>query len=268
MRLGRSAWRTRCWNGRKRNLQSWPCSRMYASAAPSAKTSRDTKIAAGHHLDGVAIELTGVADPAPVVQTSNMNKEVHQTFCVDTVAALVDAEHAIERPDESTGSPEDKDTACAQIASATTVLLKKIDLADAARLSDVESRTWQLNSMAEVIRCHNAAVPVHKLFNVGTFDDVSKVLQEAAPFLDFKASEEDFGSRWMAPKMDRLVYKRWHLLSRWCDPSRRHVDGEKALDPNPSDQGAAVRCGEQPQICVSKHPHFEEPGIHSALAER
>jgi G3E family GTPase len=162
------------------------------------------KFRAGHHLDGVLIELTGMADPAPVVQTFFMNDEVRQTFCVDNVVALVDAKHAIEKLDESTGNPEEKGTACAQIAFSSTVLLNKIDLADEATISNIESRIKSLNSTAEVIKCQNAKVPVEKLFNIGAFD-LTKVLKEAAPFHGFKGTEEEFGSTWMTPKMDRSV---------------------------------------------------------------
>ena len=84
-------------------------------------------------LDGVLIELTGMADPAPVVQTFVMDAQVQQCFYVDNVVTLVDAKHAIEKLDESKGDPE-KGTACAQIAFSSTVLLNKIDLVDEEHL--------------------------------------------------------------------------------------------------------------------------------------
>jgi len=158
----------------------------------------------GQRLDGVLIELTGAADPAPVVQTFFMKPEIGQSFFVDNVVALVDAKHAIQKLDESTGNPEEKGTACAQIAFSSTVLLNKIDLAEKAELDKIELRIKELNTTAEVIRCQNATVPVAKLFNVGAFD-LSKVLKEAAPFNGFVGSEEDFGKEWMKPKMDRSI---------------------------------------------------------------
>ena len=54
-------------------------------------------------LDGVLIELTGMADPAPVVQTFIVDPQVQQTFMVDNVVALVDAKHGMEKLDESRG---------------------------------------------------------------------------------------------------------------------------------------------------------------------
>mmetsp|Transcript_116771 Transcript_116771/g.227069 ORF Transcript_116771/g.227069 Transcript_116771/m.227069 type:complete len:438 (-) Transcript_116771:175-1488(-) len=155
------------------------------------------KYNSGHHLDGVLIELTGMADPAPVVQTFFVNAEVRQAFSVDNVVALVDAKHALDKLDESKGDPEGKGTACAQIAFCSTALLNKVDLADEAELVQIESRLKQLNSTVEIIRCQNAVVPVEKLFNVGAFN-LGKVLEEQ--YMD----EEEFSS-FYTPKMDRSV---------------------------------------------------------------
>jgi len=39
-----------------------------------------------------------------------MKPEIGQSFFVDNVVALVDAKHAIQKLDESTGNPEEKGT--------------------------------------------------------------------------------------------------------------------------------------------------------------
>jgi len=155
------------------------------------------KYNSGLCLDGVLIELTGMADPAPVVQTFFMNEDVHQAFSVDNVVALVDAKYAMDKLDESKDDPEGKGTACAQIAFSSTVLLNKVDLADTEELARIENRIKQLNSTVEIIRCQNAVVPVEKLFNVGAFN-LSRVLEEQ--YMD----EEEFSS-FYTPKMDRSV---------------------------------------------------------------
>ena len=100
-------------------------------------------VSGGAHLDGVLIELTGMADPAPVVQTFIVDDDVKRCFYVDNVVTLVDAKHAIEKLDESKGDPE-KGTACAQIAFSSTVLLNKIDLVDGAHLDKVRMRIKEL----------------------------------------------------------------------------------------------------------------------------
>jgi len=155
------------------------------------------KFAAGKWLDGVLIELTGMADPAPVVQTFFIEDEVRSAFYVDNVVTLVDAKHAISTLDESKGDPEEKGTACAQIAFSSSVLLNKVDLVDLAELCKIESRIKELNSSVDIIRCEQARVPLAKLFNVRAFN-LEKVLEEQ--YMD----EEEF-NHFYKPKMDRSV---------------------------------------------------------------
>jgi len=158
-----------------------------------AKKLEDGKV----KLDGILIELTGAADPAPVVQTFFMDDSVRQTFYVDNVIALVDAKHCLEKLDESKGDPQEKGTACAQIAFSSTVLLNKIDLVDEARTLECERRIKDLNRVVDIIRCEQARVPLEKLFNVRAFD-LAKVLEEQ--YMD----EEEFNS-FYKPKMDRSI---------------------------------------------------------------
>mmetsp|Transcript_12516 Transcript_12516/g.37584 ORF Transcript_12516/g.37584 Transcript_12516/m.37584 type:complete len:425 (-) Transcript_12516:30-1304(-) len=162
------------------------------------------KVQNGHALDGVLIELTGAADPAPVVQTFFMKEEIGAAFFVDNVVALVDAKHALMKLAEANDDPDAKGTACAQIAFSSTVLLNKVDLADEKRLAEIEARVREINTTAEVIRCQNAAAPLSKLFGVGAFN-LAKVLAEAAPFNGFRGSEDDFASGWMKPRMDKSI---------------------------------------------------------------
>eukprot|EP00913_Durusdinium_trenchii_P001026 g944.t1 len=147
-------------------------------------------------LDGVLIELTGMADPAPVVQTFIVDRQVQSTFMVDNVVALVDAKHGLEKLDESRGDPE-KGTACAQIAFSSTVLLNKIDLVDETQLDKVTRRIKELNGAVEIIPCQQSRAPMNRLFNVGCFN-LDKVLEEQ--YMD----EAEFMQHYR-PKMDKSV---------------------------------------------------------------
>jgi G3E family GTPase len=148
-------------------------------------------------LDGILIELTGAADPAPVVQTFFMDDAVRQAFYVDNVIALVDAKHCIEKLDESKGDPDEKGTACAQIAFASTVLLNKVDLVDEERSAECERRLKEVNGSVDIIRCQQARVPLNKLFDVRAFD-LARVLEE-------QYMEEDEFTNFYKPKMDRSI---------------------------------------------------------------
>lgn len=150
-----------------------------------------------YELDGILIELTGAADPAPVVQTFFMDDIVRSSFYVDNVIALVDAKHCLEKLDESKGDPNEKGTACAQIAFSSTVLLNKIDLVDEKVILECEKRLKEVNRSVDIIRCEQAKVPLDKLLNVKAFD-LNTVLEEQ--YMD----EEEFRA-FYKPKMDKSI---------------------------------------------------------------
>merc|ERR1719264_2184097 len=82
------------------------------------------KSKAGKKLDGVLIETTGLADPAPVAQTFFADDYVQQHFRLDGILTLVDAKHVIEHLDDE--KPEGvENEAVEQIAFADRILLNK-----------------------------------------------------------------------------------------------------------------------------------------------
>jgi G3E family GTPase len=48
-------------------------------------------------FDGVIIETTGLADPAPVVQTFFVDEDIEKMYSLDAVITVVDAKHILER---------------------------------------------------------------------------------------------------------------------------------------------------------------------------
>merc|ERR1711871_680311 len=64
-------------------------------------------------FDGVIIETTGLADPAPVAQTFFVDEEIAKLYTLDAIVTVVDAKHLIMRLDDE--KPD-------------RVLLNKIDL--------------------------------------------------------------------------------------------------------------------------------------------
>jgi len=164
-----------------------------------AKTLLDLgkKRESGLELDGVLIELTGAADPAPVVQTFMMDQNVRKAFYVDNVVTLVDSKHIIEKLDESENDKKSKGTACAQIAFSSTVLLNKTDLVEPEELDAIEKRIKKINAPVNIIRCQQSRAPLDKLFNVRAFD-LSAVLEEQ--YMD----EEEFNT-FYRPKMDNSI---------------------------------------------------------------
>ena len=134
------------------------------------------------HLDGVIIETTGLADPAPVAQTFFVDRHVKSRFLLDGVITLVDAKHIEQHLDES--KPEGAENeAVEQIAFADRILLNKVDLVLEADLDRVENRLRGINQFAPIERCQQSTVSVDSVLNVKGFD-LKRVLEMDPEFLD------------------------------------------------------------------------------------
>ena len=134
------------------------------------------------HLDGIVIETTGLADPAPVAQTFFVDSDV-RAFCVlDGIITLVDAKHIEQHLDEE--KPEGAENeAEEQLAFADRILLNKTDLVSEADLVRVEGRIRSINKFAPVQRCQHSNVSVESVLNIKAFD-LEKVLEMDPEFLN------------------------------------------------------------------------------------
>merc|ERR1711939_709502 len=97
-------------------------------------------------FDGVIIETTGLADPAPVAQTFFIDEDIQRLYKLDAIVTVVDAKHLIARLDDE--KPEGvENEAVEQLAFADLVLLNKTDLVpEEAELAKIEARIREINS--------------------------------------------------------------------------------------------------------------------------
>merc|ERR1719278_956308 len=51
-------------------------------------------------FDGVIIETTGLADPAPVAQTFFVDEDIQEKFSLDGIITVADAKHILSRLDD------------------------------------------------------------------------------------------------------------------------------------------------------------------------
>lgn len=119
-------------------------------------------------LDGMIIETTGLADPAPVVQTFFVDDDVKEQVALDSVVTVVDAKHCLSCLEDSHESEE-------QIAFADTILLNKTDLVSAEELSAVKQRITSLNRFAKVFETQNSQIALDEVLDCGAFD-LSRIL--------------------------------------------------------------------------------------------
>jgi len=103
-------------------------------------------------LDGVIIETTGLADPAPVCQSFFIEDAISKYYEIDAVLTVVDAKHIIQHLDEE--KPKDvENEAVEQVAFADRILVNKIDLIDdPSYLDEVERRIKMINKYADIQR--------------------------------------------------------------------------------------------------------------------
>jgi G3E family GTPase len=114
-------------------------------------------------LDGILIETTGLANPAPVAQTFFTDEEMRSAFQLDAIVTVVDAKHVSVHLDAD-------DESVKQIAFADVILLNKTDLVPARDLDALEQRLRRINAVARIHRCANCAVPLDTVIGVGGFN--------------------------------------------------------------------------------------------------
>jgi len=134
-------------------------------------------------LDGILIETTGLADPAPVASTFFAADEVKAGIRLDAFVTVVDAVN-LER------NLEQSNEAVEQVAFSDIVLINKMDLVSPAQMEAIERRVRSLNPLAKIFHTTNSEVALADILDVGAFDLVQK-LEVDPVFLDDHAHEHD-----------------------------------------------------------------------------
>lgn len=133
-------------------------------------------------FDHLVIETTGLADPAPVIQTFFVDEDMKDQLQLDAVVTVVDAKHIWQH--------WDADEAQEQIAFADVILLNKTDLVTPEQLNELEQRIRAMNAMAKVYRTHNSELQMDALLGVRAFD-LNRALEIDPEFLNEEAHEHD-----------------------------------------------------------------------------
>jgi G3E family GTPase len=115
----------------------------------------------------ILIETTGLADPAPVIQSFIIDEALAASTQLDAIVTVVDAGH-IDRwlADHSS----DENVAAEQIAFADVVIISKVDLVSEAELARCEASIRAINPMVRVVRAANGVVNPRSIVDVGAFD--------------------------------------------------------------------------------------------------
>eukprot|EP00591_Stephanopyxis_turris_P016815 CAMPEP_0195540130 /NCGR_PEP_ID=MMETSP0794_2-20130614/50414_1 /TAXON_ID=515487 /ORGANISM="Stephanopyxis turris, Strain CCMP 815" /LENGTH=355 /DNA_ID=CAMNT_0040674193 /DNA_START=149 /DNA_END=1216 /DNA_ORIENTATION=- len=164
-------------------------------------------------FNGVIIETTGLADPAPVIQTFFVDEDVKSLYKLDSVITVTDAKYIIKRLDEE--KPEGvENEAQEQVAFADKIILNKTDIVkDEEELKAIEARLRKLNPQAPILRCEYSKINPKELLNIGAFD-LERVLDFEPDFLgDEQDHEHDSSVTSTSTRMEGDV--NINLLERW-----------------------------------------------------
>jgi len=116
----------------------------------------------GQTFDGVIIETTGLADPAPVAQTFFADDEIKNRAYLDAVVSVVDAVHIANQIEQSQEAVE-------QIAFADVIVLNKIDAATPEQLMAAQAIIQRLNRGAKVVTTSRSQVDLEAILDLGAF---------------------------------------------------------------------------------------------------
>ncbi|MEB3230563.1 MAG: GTP-binding protein [Leptolyngbyaceae bacterium] len=133
-------------------------------------------------FDHLVIETTGLADPAPVIQTFFVDEDIQSQLSLDAVVTVVDAKH-IEQHWEADEVQE-------QIAFADVILLNKTDLVTVEALDTLEQKIRGINSMVKLYRTQHSHLDLDAVLGVKAFD-LDRALEIDPEFLNEEAHEHD-----------------------------------------------------------------------------
>ena len=111
-------------------------------------------------FERVILETTGLADPAPILQTLMTDPLIAHGYRLDGVVTLVDAAAGLATLDA-------QEEARKQVAMADRLLVTKADLAGGSVPAALAARLRALNPVAEIVPCAQGVVAPERLFGLG-----------------------------------------------------------------------------------------------------
>ncbi|MBR0649371.1 GTP-binding protein [Roseomonas terrae] len=122
----------------------------------------------GQAIRRVVVETTGLADPAPILQTLMTDPVVLSAFRLDGIVTLVDAASGMATLDTQI-------EAVKQAAMADRLVLTKLDLASPESAAALAARLSALNPVAPLLRAEHGAIAPAALLDAGGFDPAGRL---------------------------------------------------------------------------------------------
>lgn len=126
--------------------------------------------------DRIIIETTGLANPAPIIQTFLMDDVIVKHFAIDCVCTVLDSKHILHHIDS--------ETVLEQIAFADVLILNKTDLIEQNELENMKARMKRINSSAKMVVTSNCNIAISQIIHVHSFELGDKVKQNLQKIQD------------------------------------------------------------------------------------
>ena len=133
-------------------------------------------------FDHLIIETTGLADPAPVIQSFFTDEVMLRQTQLDAVVTVVDAKHIWDHWDSNEAQE--------QIAFADIILLNKAALVSLEILESLKTRVRSLNAIAKIYQTNHCDLALDTVLGVQAFD-LKNALSIDSELLDESAHEHD-----------------------------------------------------------------------------
>lgn len=135
-------------------------------------------------LKRVVIETTGLADPAPVMQSVMGNPIIATNFDLDGVITVVDAVNGLQTLDNH-------EEARKQVAVADRLIVSKTGIAGAVPEAELESRLRALNPRAQILNADSDEAGRASILINGLYDPASKIADVGRWLQDELQADDD-----------------------------------------------------------------------------
>jgi len=141
------------------------------------------------NIEHIIVETTGLANPAPIIQTFYQERNVAMSLKLDGILTVIDAKNILKHIDEVPVEGKVNESV-EQVSFADRILLNKMDLVTGTEAQIVRDKIRSINSFAKIIPTTQSKVDLSKILNIQAFS-LEKLLEKDSEFLKQDESESE-----------------------------------------------------------------------------
>ncbi len=147
-------------------------------------------------IERIIIETSGLADPAPVIQSFLIDEKLILQTQIDGVITVVDALN-IKKQTEYNEAKE-------QISFSDVIVLNKIDLVSSPQVESLKKMLRLYNPLSEIVLSEECKVDYKKILDINAFD-LKNILSIEPDFLDDRDHEHDSSIKFVSIENTELI---------------------------------------------------------------